>query len=68
MHTFSDKLIILVPYGNGYAQNHFAYGNGEGDVTLCGRNCYGWSIARDFAGSDMDSAYSCKRCIRGAST
>jgi hypothetical protein len=61
-----ENLKIVIPYGHANAQLHFAYGNKDGDVTLCGRNCYGWSIARNFSGSDMDSAYSCARCVRGA--
>jgi hypothetical protein len=60
----SGHLLVLVPYGNGYALNHFARGNGEGDVTLCGRECYGWSFVRDFDASDTESAYSCKRCLK----
>jgi hypothetical protein len=63
-----SALKIIIPYGSARAQNHFAYGNEEGDVTLCGRECYGWSVARPFSGSDMDSAYSCKRCVRAAAS
>jgi hypothetical protein len=62
----TDGLKIVVPYGRANAQNHFAYGTGEGDATLCGRECYGWSFVRPFEGADMESAYTCKGCIRGA--
>jgi hypothetical protein len=55
---------IVIPYGRADAQNHFAHGNKKGDTTLCGRDCYGWSIARAFTGADVNSAYSCKRCVR----
>lgn len=58
-------LQVVIPYGNARAQNHFAYGNKFGDVTLCGRDCYGWSVARQFEGADVDSAYSCQRCVKG---
>lgn len=67
VNLHQPRMLIVIPYGNANAQNHFAYGNGEGDVTMCGRECYGWSVARDFAGSDMESAFSCKRCIEGMS-
>lgn len=58
------SLKIYIPYGNAYASLHFAQGNEEGDVTLCGRNCYGWSYAREAEPSDLESAYSCKRCLK----
>jgi hypothetical protein len=61
------QLQIVMPYGNAYGANHFAYGNGEGDVTLCGRDCYGWSLARrNVEQSDIESAFACKRCARKA--
>jgi hypothetical protein len=60
-----DNLIVVIPYGNANAQVHFAYGNGEGDVTKCGRDCYGWSLAgRNVEPSDLTSVYTCKRCIK----
>jgi hypothetical protein len=58
------ELRVLIPYGRATAQHHFAHGNKEGDTTLCGRNCYGWSDIRAFEGSDAESAYSCKHCLK----
>lgn len=61
-----DALKIIIPYGRANAQLHFAYGKGEGDVTLCRRDCFGWSIVRPFATSDLEDPYSCKACVRAA--
>lgn len=55
---------IVVPYGNAYGSNHMAVQGGE--KTFCGRNRYGWSVCREFEDSDMDSAYTCKRCVAAA--
>jgi hypothetical protein len=55
---------ILVPYGNAYGANHLAAQGGE--RTFCGRNRYGWSVVREFEDGDLDSAYTCKRCVKAA--
>lgn len=62
MRLHHVKLQIIVPYGNANAQNHFAE-QGE-EYTYCGRKCYGWSVVRDAElKTDIDSPYTCKRCV-----
>lgn len=61
-------LRIVIPYGNAYAANHLAFGTKEGDVTLCGRDCYGWTNERDAEQKDLESAFTCQRCARKAET
>ena len=55
-------MLIVIPYGNAYGANHLAHSVKQGAKTLCGRDCYMWSVGREAELSDIDSAFTCKRC------
>lgn len=60
----SGKLIVVASYnaiGQYGGTQHFAYE--REDRTLCGRDRTNWMIVGEFSGSDVDNAWSCKRCL-----
>jgi hypothetical protein len=56
---------IVVPYGNSNAATHIRFAKDY--VTFCGRQCEGWSVVDGATLTKViDSAFACKRCVKGA--
>lgn len=53
---------LVVPYGNPNAQTHMRLA-GE-YITFCGRACEGWSVVDTPLSTAVDSAFTCKRCLK----
>ncbi|MBB5985971.1 hypothetical protein HNP60_001945 [Sphingobium sp. B1D3A] len=54
---------VVIPYGNPNAALHIRL---AGDYrTFCGRECEDWTVADTKFVQAIDSAHTCKRCIKG---
>lgn len=61
--TYATKQITategIIPYRNGSAQTHIRF---KGDWrTFCGKDCEHW-VPTEMP--DLDSSYTCKRCVK----
>lgn len=60
--TVRMDVVAVIPYGSGTAQTHLKF---DSDYkTFCGRVCEDWEPSETELGAVLNSAYTCKRCMR----